>query len=421
MYQEGLVRALNRVSALQLERGSMSVEPCVKTRVVRLAVCRATRMLHGHGEPEVVVVGLPPRLRVRAPVAAIGAVLAFAIAVLALAPAAVAGTRTAGEAFGAPGARSWWAPATSEFVGTANSPSSRLYFTGYSGIVGAVLWPTPDTPNTTDLQFMIGDAAHTWTDEEKADTTHSVALADSRALIWRVTNTDRDGRYRLEKEIFTDPGRDTLVQRVTFTALSGTVGDYLLYPLYNPTISNSGDDDSGRAVSAGGGSYLEASDANGRASVLGASLAFVPGMRSSGFVGSSDLWTDLRDKRMDWTYDSATRGNVAQGGLLDWGSAAGQKSAQFTLVLSFGDSAAAAHAAAEGTLGSELSSVRSTYVGQWNEWANALDPLGGAADQEYYTAAMTIRAHKGLVINKSAGWLVWMSNPGAWSTRSRSG
>ncbi len=318
---------------------------------------------------------------------AVGVMLALAVAVLAISPA-VAAASTAGEAFGAPGARSWWAPATNDFVGTASSPSSRVYFTGSNGIVGAVLWPTPDTPNTTDLQFMVGDAARTWVDEEKVDTTHSVTLADARALIWRVTNTDRDGRYRLEKEIFTDPGRDTLIQRVTFTALSGTVGDYLLYTLYNPTISNSGDNDTGRALSAGGGSYLEASDGNGRTSVLGASLAFAPGMRSSGFAGSSDLWTDLRDKRMDWTYDSATGGNVTQGALLDWGSAAAEKSVTFTLVLAFGNSASAARGAADGTLGSDPGALRATYVRQWNDWANGLDALGGAADQEYYTAAM---------------------------------
>ncbi|WP_084665752.1 hypothetical protein [Thermanaeromonas toyohensis] len=299
-----------------------------------------------------------------------------------------AGALTSGEAPGAPGNPSWWAPTTNYFVGTANNSTSKVYFTGFQGIIGAVFWPTPDTPNTTDLQFMVGDAAHTWVDEEKVDTDHVVTLVDPRALIWKVTNTDKDGKYKIEKIIYTDPTRDSLIQEVTFTALTGTVGDYLVYVLYNPTISNSGDNDTGQTVVVNGKTYLQASDPNGRTSVLGTSIPFQSGMQSNGFVGVSDGWTDLKggtapDYTMNWTYDSATNGNVAQMALLDLGEPAAT-SVSFKVVLGFGATATDAQNATIGTLGSDFATLKSTYIQEWNTWCNSLDSLGGTADQQYY-------------------------------------
>lgn len=337
---------------------------------------------------------------------AVAACAALMVTPAAVPAPALAGALTSGEAFGVPGAGSRWAPSTNSFVGTARNATSKVWFTGFDGIVGAVFWPTPDTPNSTDLQFMVGDGARTWVDEEKADTTHTVAMADPRALIWRVTNTDRDGRYRIRKTIYTDPARNTLVQEVTFTALTGRVGDYVLYPLYNPAISNSGDNDTARTVTVSGRTYLEASDPNGRASVLASSLPIRTGMAANGFVGRSDGWTDLRDDRaMSWTYDSATRGNVAQMAQLDWGAAATQTSATFRLVLGFGTTASAAQTAADGTLASDPATLSDRYVSEWSTWLGALTAI---ADPQYTLALMTVKAHQ----DKAGGGIVaGLGNP----------
>jgi hypothetical protein len=75
-----------------------------------------------------------------------------------------------------PGAASNWTPSNNTLLGTAANTTSDVWFTGYNGIIGEVFYPTADTPNTTDLQFLIGDSAHTWVDEEKIATTSSVQL-----------------------------------------------------------------------------------------------------------------------------------------------------------------------------------------------------------------------------------------------------
>src|SRR5258708_38091894 len=103
---------------------------------------------------------------------------------------------------------------------------------------------------------------------------------------------------------------------------------------------------------------------NMRYSALAASLPWKvqlgTTMVSNGVVAQSDGWTDLlggasTDKRMDWTYSSATNGNIAQMGWLDLGNGGGSGSAtsiSFSVVLSF-DSTSASNAmqTASATLG----------------------------------------------------------------------
>ena len=96
--------------------------------------------------------------------------LRWAIAVVAATAVVLPGAAhatTSGEAFGAPGAPAMHGPAQKSFVGTALSPASQVYFTGYRGIVSEVYYPVLDTTETVDLQFLVGDAAGTFVDEEK--------------------------------------------------------------------------------------------------------------------------------------------------------------------------------------------------------------------------------------------------------------
>src|SRR5579875_788086 len=114
-----------------------------------------------------------------------------------------------GTAPGGPGAASIWTPSNNTILGTAASTTSDVWFTGYNGIIGEVFYPTADTPNTTDLQFLIGNSTHTWVDEEKVATTSSAALYDPHSLAWTVTNTATSGDYQIQKTIYTDPSRNS--------------------------------------------------------------------------------------------------------------------------------------------------------------------------------------------------------------------
>lgn len=104
----------------------------------------------------------------------------------------------------------------------------------------------------------------------------------------------------------TDPRRDTVLVHVRFTSLDGQ--PYRVFALYDPSLANDGMDDQGRSR----GSTLVAEDGDEPvASALAARPAL--GKASSGYLGTSDGWTDLaQDHRMDWEYARAGRGNVVQ-------------------------------------------------------------------------------------------------------------
>jgi glucoamylase len=61
-----------------------------------------------------------------------------------------------GEAFGHPGICPTWSASTLAFLGTAQNPSSKVWFTGFNGILGEVFYPSVDKPATVDWQFLVG-------------------------------------------------------------------------------------------------------------------------------------------------------------------------------------------------------------------------------------------------------------------------
>jgi glucoamylase len=336
-------------------------------------------------------------------------VITFALSSKVLLPATI----KPAEAFGQPGACPIWSPSTLTFLGTASNPTSKVWFTGFNGILGEVFYPSVDKPATVDWQFLVGDARHTWVDEEKNDTTSQVTLNDARSLSWDITNTAKNGLYQIQKRIFTDPNRNSLIQQVTFTALEGTLSNFNLYTLYHPAIDNEGQATTGYSTTYNGKKMLLAKNStSGHASALASSLPFKAGMMSSGFVGHSDGWQDLKggiaDGTMNWTYESATNGNIAQMAMFDLSPYANSKSVTFNLVLGFGNSDTEAESVAAETLGDNFSTMLSTYNAQWNNYTNSLNSFGGTADQQYYVAAMAIKA----ATDKATGAIVaGLGNP----------
>src|SRR5690349_12545994 len=136
---------------------------------------------------------------------------------------------------------STWAPSNNTMLGTAASTTSDVWFTGHDGVVSSVFYPTADTPNSTVLEFLVGNSSHTWVDEEQYATVSKTSLYDNHSLAWTTINTARNKTYQIKKIIYTDPTRDSLIQQVTFTALKGSLADYLLYVYFDPTMHDAGD------------------------------------------------------------------------------------------------------------------------------------------------------------------------------------
>lgn len=303
-----------------------------------------------------------------------------------------------GTAPGAPGFAATWAPSEKSFLGTSTTATSNVYFTGYRGIVSEVFAPVLDTVETADLQYLVGDAASTFVDEEKQQS-FSVTQPNKRSMRWSVATSNASHNWRITKNIFTDPARNSLVVRTTFATFNGkTIGDFNLYALHNPSVANSGGGDLSQTSSAGGRTMLVASE-NASASALAVSSSWKASggtlMVSNGFVGTSDGWTDLlggtSDKTMNWTYDTAASGNVAQIGWIDLGPPAAT-SVSFDLVLSFGASAADAMATANATLGANLATTQAAYDNGWQSYTAGLSNQGGLADDQYYLAAMSLNS-----------------------------
>ena len=66
-------------------------------------------------------------------------------------------------------------------------------------------------PNTRDLQLLITDG-ESFCHEERRDLLHQTEYPEQNALFYRLTNSDRDGRYRLVKEIVVDPHSSVLLR-----------------------------------------------------------------------------------------------------------------------------------------------------------------------------------------------------------------
>src|SRR5215217_5850 len=197
-----------------------------------------------------------------------------------------------------------WTEADKDGFGTSTTDRSKVWYTVDDGQLTEVYYPNLGTPSVRDLQFIVSDG-RTFAELETEATNHRVQLqGNGRALIYRQVNTDKSGNYRITKTYITDPAHSTVLVDVNFVSLTGK--PYTLYALYDPSLDNGGADDSATSK----GAQLLASDGGVASALIGG-----PGFAqvSSGHLGTSDGWTDLKDDyKMDWDYQSASNGNVVQ-------------------------------------------------------------------------------------------------------------
>lgn len=351
-------------------------------------------------------------------VLALVVVVAVAILLPLSSPALKSGTAPDG-----PGDTSSWAPTTDTLVGTALSSESRVWFAGGRGIVTAAFYPSADTVNSSTLELLVGDRANRWVDEERTDTRSQTTIYDPRTLAWKIINTANRGAYTIQKVVYADPAHDSIVQDVTFTANKGHLSDYQLYVYFDPAIHNTGDSNFSSTRTANGLTALVTTNYTTEyASALAASLPYVSGRTSSGFVGQNDGLADLKGKfgcgsdtcpdyRMTFGYQQSSKGNTAQTGELDLSNGgqtdtSGATKRTFRLVLSFGKTSGGvdASSAAMKMLGATLndtSDMLGTYMNQWHAFDQRLTPppaVGATAEvqkarqEEYYLAINVLKA-----------------------------
>jgi len=204
-------------------------------------------------------------------------------------------------AFGAPGIEPRWTSSAKDGIGTAYNSSSCVWFTLSHGIVNEIYFPHVDSPNTRDLQFLITDG-ESFCHEERRDLLHQTERPNQDALFYRLTNSDRDGRYRLVKEIAVDPHSPVLLMHTRLEVLDPKLrGKLRLYALLAPHMKGTGKNNSAWWCGLNGRKLFHVQRED-----IDMSFGCTPDFtrRSVGYVGFSDGWQDLMDNfKMDWDFE----------------------------------------------------------------------------------------------------------------------
>jgi glucoamylase len=308
---------------------------------------------------------------------------------------------------GGPGSSPRWTSSAKTGVGTALSNRSRVWFTLSHGIFNEIYYPRLDQACIRDMGLIVTDGEEFFS-EEKRDTASRVAWLAEGVPAFHLINACRDGRYRIEKDIVTDPERDTVLQRTSFIPLQGALSDYRLHVLLAPHLGNQGVDNSAWVDDFEGTPLLFARRA-GSALALACSAGWV--RRSVGFVGSSDSWQDLKaHKKMTWEYTRAENGNVALAAEIDLVASRGD----LVLALGFGGNPEEAARNAIESLRGGFDKAKRDYFTGWQDWAKDLPPLtkdalSVAGDLSPHSLAV-LRTHEskrapgGLIASLSIPW-----------------
>src|SRR5262249_42509602 len=140
---------------------------------------------------------------------------------------------------GGPGIEPRWTRGAKVAVGTAYSTSSRVWYTLDYGILTEVYYPTIDTPQIRDLQFLITDGA-TFFHDERRDTRQTVECVDEASLGFEIVNAARNGRYAIRKTLIGAPHQDCLLMRTAIEAHADVLPTLQLYLLCAPHLEIGG-------------------------------------------------------------------------------------------------------------------------------------------------------------------------------------
>jgi len=259
----------------------------------------------------------------------------------------------------------------------ATGTVSKVWFSLAEGVVTETMYGRIHEAQIRELQIAVtgrDTSGKGWTAFERTDTTSHVEYIHidnaGRPLspAYRLTNTDKQGRFVIIKDVFTDPDRQTLMVRVTVKALKGPVTPYVIL---DPSMANTSGDDEGHANV----TNLQAWQGN-VALNLSASVPFKKA--TVGYTGVSDGIRELTaNQSLGELHSSASqKGNIVLVGQLP----AVSKAATVDLAVGFGATTEAASAEAAATLKTGYAKVLANYNGEgaavgWEDYLASLSEL----------------------------------------------
>jgi glucoamylase len=212
-------------------------------------------------------------------------------------------------------------------------------------------------------------------------------------------------KYKIIKEIFADPSRDSILQKIKF--INNDDDLYHLYLLVSPHLGNRGAGNTGWI-----GSYKEKemlfACRNNTAIAVASSLPWK--LRSAGFVNPSDNWHDLkRDKKITTCYERAENGNVYLLGEIDLSN----KEDEFLVSTGFGQTWEEAAQRAFASLVNNFDESKKNYIDRWQRWHKKIHfPANNSPNKKNLCliSASVLRIHEaksfpgGLIASLSIPW-----------------
>jgi glucoamylase len=311
---------------------------------------------------------------------------------------------------GWPGISARWTSSAKSAIGTSLTTQSAVWFTLSHGIFNEIYYPRIDQACTRDFGLIVTDGAD-YRSEEKRDCDTEVRWLEDGVPAFTLVNTSRDGRYRIEKTVLTDPRRDAVLQQTKFIPCQGELSDYRLYALLSPHLGNQGAGNNGWVGDYKGVPMLFA-ERDGCALALACSIPWRK--RSVGFVGSSDGWQDLLTHgEMLWEYTVAEDGNVALTAEIDLNAREGD----FLVALGFGRKASEAGNRARAALQEGFATAKEEFLARWTRWQQSLLPLDSRRETDglniYRVSTAVLRSHE--VFNFTGGIIASLSIPWGYS------
>lgn len=278
---------------------------------------------------------------------------------------------------GAPGVRAPYAPADKQGFGTAKSAASPVWFTLGHGGTTELFYPNLSTPASRTLQLVVSDG-ETFA-QRLSDVPTRTEPIDAKTPSYRQISTG-DG-WTATTTYVTDPARASVLVDFSLRSLSGE--PLQAYAIHEPTLSKDGSDDEGGSEDG----MLFAQDKNA-ASALRAEPGFTA--MSTGYLGTSDGWTDLsRNKTLTQRYDEA-QGNIGQVGRLPID---GVDSSHALLTLGFGENVDEAVSAATASEQTGFEAVSAAYRAGWQQYLASLKPapssLASEHEEDVYWSSIT--------------------------------
>ena len=306
---------------------------------------------------------------------------------------------------GWPGIAPRWTSSAKTGIGTALNLHSRVWFTLSHGILNEIYFPRVDQACIRDLGLIVTDGVDFFS-EEKRDCRFENSAIEPGVPVYELVNTEKQARYRIEKEVFTDPFRNVVLQKVRFVPLQGALSDYRLYALLAPHLANCGSGNTGWTGDYKGIPMFFAEHE-------GCALAFAcssPWAKmSAGFAGFSDGWQDLSQHfQMTWDYTRAENGNIALTGEIDLAACGGE----LVLALGFGAIWAEAGQQVRSSLSEPYEGLRKHYIRHWRNWQEGLLKLDQPErEHDLYRASVSVlRSHEskdflgGVIASLSIPW-----------------